>query len=143
MQIFWNLVNRISIQHRNHCPLFDVGEERDLFAGAVVDIDRASAQQYICLKTYGAQFLDRVLSWLSFNFTRGRNVGHQGEVHEQCTRCTRLKLQLPQRFQERLTLDITDGTSHLNDRHIGSLSTRNHTSFDLICDVRNDLNSST
>ena len=142
MQIFWNLVNRISIQHRNHCPLFNVGKKRDLFSGAVVDIDRASAQQHICLKAYGAKFLDRMLSWLSFNFTGSRNVGHQGEVHEQCARGTCLKLQLPQRFQERLAFDVTDGTSHLNDRHIGSLGARNHTSLNLVCDMRNDLNSS-
>jgi len=50
VKAFRNLVDRICVEYRNYCALFNVSKERDFAARTFIDIYRATAEQHICLK---------------------------------------------------------------------------------------------
>ena len=64
-------------------------------------------------------------------------------MHKHRTVRTHFNFQLTNCFQEWLGLNITHGATDLNQCHIAAFSTGNHAVFDLIGDVRNNLNRTT
>lgn len=94
----------------------------------------------------GAQRSNRVLGWLGLQFLAGADVGHQRDVNEEDVAAADVLADLACRFEERLGLDVPDGSTDFGDDHVGSLLAlarlgcrQAHTALDLIGDVRDDL----
>jgi hypothetical protein len=93
-----------------------VGEQRDLAALAIGQRLLAAAQQHVGLDADAAQFLHRVLGRLGLQLARGRDVRHQGEVHEHRHVLAALDAQLADGFEERQRFDVADGAADLDQR---------------------------
>ena len=137
------LINRVGIHQRNHRSLVHVGEEGDLAARAFVDLYGASAQQHLGLQANRAQFFNRVLGRLGFDFAGSRNIGNERQVHEQRIGRAQLQLELTHRLQKRLALDVACGAAHFHHRDFCVSRALDNPAFDFIGDMRNDLHRAT
>ncbi len=97
------------------------------------------ADQHIGLQADGAQFLDRMLGRLGLGLAGGGDIGHQGQVHQHGAARPDLHPQLADGFEERLRLDVADGTADLHQGHIGIAGALDDASLDLVGDVRDHL----
>ncbi|MNM57342.1 hypothetical protein D3C81_685400 [compost metagenome] len=139
VQAHRNAVQHIDVGHADHRALGDVGELGDLATLRIRHRLFRAAQQHVRLDADRAQFLHRVLGRLGLQFTRGGDVRHQGEVHEQCLFRATLGTHLADRLQERQRLDVADGATDLHQGHVEALGGFVHAATDLVGDVRNDL----
>ena len=137
------LINRVGIHQRNHRSLVHVGEQGNLAARTIVDLNGAAAQQHLGLQTYRAQFLDRVLGRLGFDFTRSRNIGNERQVHQERIGRAQLQLELTNRLEKRLTLYVACGAAHFHHCHFCVPRALNDPALDFIRNVRNDLHRAT
>ena len=77
-----HFVDGVDIGHRDDAPCLNIGEQRNLVFLIVRNHAVGAAQQGIGLNANFAQFLDRVLCGLGFEFACRRNPGYIGEVHK-------------------------------------------------------------
>ena len=140
LQVTGYLINRVRIHKGDHGPLFYVGEQGDLAACALVHFNRAAAQQHFGLQTNRAQFLDRVLGRLGFDFTGSRNVRNKREVHKQRIGRPQLQHELTHCLEEGLAFNVACGAAYFHHGDLGIPRSLDDPIFDLVSDVRNHLN---
>ena len=100
---------------------------------------RRSAEQDVRLNTDLAQFLDRVLGRLGLQFARGWDIGQQRQVDEAGTVAPFFDAHLTDGLEEGQRLDVAHRTTDLDNGHLGIARTLTDVQFDLIRDVRDDL----
>ena len=120
--------------------LFNVGKQRDLVPRGHVDRVVGAADQHVRLQADGAQFLHRVLSRFGLGFAGGGDVRHQRQVHQHGALGAYFDTQLANGFEERLRLDVADRAADFDHGHVSIAGTLDDAAFDLVGDVRNDLN---
>ena len=76
----------------------------------------ASAYQNVRLDSHSLKFLDTCLGRFGLHFLRSFEVWDQGYMNEDCIVMSHIMLELTDGFQERLALDVTNGSSDLDDR---------------------------
>ncbi len=81
-----------------------------------------------------------MLGGLGFNLAGGRYIGHKGQMDIDDIFLAHIEPELPNRFKERQTFDITDGTADFNDDDIDILGGLYNALLDFIRNMRNDLN---
>ena len=107
---------------------------REGFHGAADDDVRLDAD--------GAQFLDGVLRRLCLEFVRSFDVRDEGDVDVDDVISVRyVFLDLADGFEEWQGLDITDGAADFGDDDVCIVisSDTEHAVFDLVCNMRDDL----
>ena len=77
-----------------------------------------------------------MLGGLGFELTGRADVRQQSQMDEQRPVALELAMNLAQRFEERLALDVADGAAHLGDDHLGICLTRD--AFDALFDLVGD-----
>ena len=82
-----------------------------------------------------------MLGGLGLQLAGRANVGQQGEVDEERPIALELAMDLAQRLQEWLTLDVADGAANFGDDHlsVGLASDPLDALLDLVGDVRHNL----
>ena len=98
-----------------------------------------TAHQDVGLQADGTQFLDGMLGGFGLDFTRRAEVRHQRQVNYACPLGADFKPELADGLQERLRLDIPDGTASLDDHDVHACADHLDTSLDFVGDVRNHL----
>ena len=90
------------------------------------------------------QLLYAVLSRLGLGFTRGFEIRDEREMNEHHILFADIQRDLANRFQKRQAFDVADGSAQFGDHNVdvGSCQFQDGR-FDLIRDVRNNLNCST
>src|SRR5579859_994 len=134
-----HLVDRVDVERLDHPLLADVAEQRDLLALAQRDLAVAAAQQHVRLDAEAEQFLDRMLGRLGLEFARGRDIGHEGQVHEHRAFLAEFVRQLANRLEERQALDVADRAADLAQDEILVRDVGLDEFLDGVDDVRNDL----
>ena len=134
-----DLVDVVGVHGRDHGPLLDVGEQRDLAPLLVRQLVAAAAQQHVGLDADRTQFLDRVLGGLGLDLAAADDR-HQRQVHEHAVVAAELDRHLPDRLQERQRLDVADRAADLDHADVRLAGTELDAAPDLVGDVRNDLN---
>lgn len=86
------------------------------------------------------QFLDGVLGRLGLQFACRRNIGHQRQVKIDRRAARQVVAELTDRFHERHRLDVTHRAANLADDEVVIVIAFDHEIFDLVGDMRNDLN---
>ncbi len=119
--------------------LVDIGEQRNLAAGVLVDLVVGAADQDVRLQADGAQLLDRVLGGLGLGLAGRGDVGHQRQVHQQRALVALLHAHLAHGLHEGLGLDVTGGAADLDNRHVIAAGTVTDALLDGVGDVRDDL----
>jgi hypothetical protein len=82
-----------------------------------------------------------MLGRLGFQLAGGGNPRHQREMEIAGILPAFLNAHLTNRFEKRQGFDVADRAADLDDRHIGALGAAPDVLFDLVGNVRNDLNS--
>ena len=81
-----------------------------------------------------------MLGGLGFEFGGRLQVGHQGQVNVDAILTTSVERELPDRFQEWKTLNITNRSANLGDHHIHIVGRQaSDGGLDLVGDVGNNL----
>ena len=120
----------------------DVAEEGDLPLHIVGNFLFRAAHDDIRLDADAAQFLDAVLGGLRLELARRGDVGNEGDVDiEHVVPVRHVFFHLTDRFEEGLGFDIAHGAADLGDDDVRVVFAAHteHTVFDLIGDVRDDL----
>ena len=133
------LVDRVQVGGGDHRILADIAEERDLGPLLVRDRLVGAADQHVWRDADGAEFLDGVLGRLGLELARGGDPGQQGEVHEDAVAARAFLRELPDRLEERQTLDIADGAADLAELEVGLVVADGEEVLDLVSDVRDHL----
>ena len=139
MQPKRQLVDVVDVNAADDGLLVHVGEQRDLAALAVGQRLFAAAEQDVGLDADGAKFLHRVLGRLGLQLAGGRDVGHQGQVHEDRLVRTAFGADLADGFEERQRFDVADGTADLDQADIETFGRRVDAALDLVGHMRDDL----
>ena len=134
-----DLVDGIGVEALDDGFRHHIAEKRDLAPLFNRDRTVGAAQQDVRLDADFAQFLDRMLGRLGLQFTGRRNVRQQCQMHVADVVAPLLDAHLADGFKERQRFDVTDRTTDLDDRHVGTLGARLDLALDLVGDVRNDL----
>ena len=134
-----NLVDVVEIDGRDDRLLRHIGEGGDLATLAVRQRLLAAAQQDVGLDADRTQFLDRVLGRLGLQLAGGRDVRHQGQMHEDRLLAAAVGADLADGFEERQRLDVADGAADLDQRHVVTGRGFVDRALDGVGDVRDDL----
>ena len=84
-----------------------------------------------------------MLGRFGFGFAGSFDVRHQRQVHQHGTLRPQFDLELTDRLQKWLGLDIPHRTAHFHQGNVGITGTGDHTPFDLVGDVRDHLHGAT
>ncbi len=134
-----DLVDSVSVPHRNHGVFLDVREQGNLGPLVVRNRTVGTAQQCIWRNTDFAQFLHTMLGRLGLQFTGRYQIWHQGQMDESGSITAGTQAQLTRCFEERQGFDITDGTADFHQRHVETFGAAIDVILDFIGDMRNDL----
>jgi hypothetical protein len=121
--------------------LGDVGEQGDLLALRLAQLDFGPAHQHVRLDADGPQFLHGMLRGLGLDLVGGAQEGHQGQVHEHGIAAV-VHAELADRFEERQRLDITHRAADFDHGHIEALRGPHDPVLDLVGHVRDHLDGS-
>src|SRR5262245_41258781 len=80
-----------------------------------------------------------MLSGFGLHFAGGLQIRHQSDVDVERVAFAHLAAHLPDRLEERERFDIADGPTDLDDRQVYTFGGASDRVFDLVGDVRNDL----
>lgn len=120
-----------------------VAEHTDLSLHIRRECLHSTADDDIRLDSDGAQLLDGVLGRLCLEFVSGFDVWYECDVNiDDVISIRYVFLDLTDGFEEWQGLDITDGATDLRDDDVCIVISADteHAVFDLVCDMRNDLN---
>jgi hypothetical protein len=134
-----DLVDGRHVHALDHRAEIDVAEERDLALHLLRQRPLGAADEEVGLDADLHQLAHGVLRGLRLDLVRGRDVRHQGEVHEDGVRLPHLLPELADRLQERLRLDVADRAAHLHEHHVVAGRDALDGALDLVGDVRDDL----
>ena len=135
-----HVVDARGIHAVDHAFGIHVAHQGDLVLDGLVERAVGAQHQGIRGDAELAQHHHGMLGRLGLEFVGGRNVRHEGDVHEHAVVGTQVATHFACGLEERLRFDIADGAADLGDDHvdvIGGLGT--HAGLDFIGDVRNDL----
>jgi len=119
--------------------LADVAELRDLGALGIGQRLFTAAQQDVGLDAQRGELSHAVLRGLGLQLARRRDIGHQGDVHEQRVLAADLVAQLADRLDERQRFDIADGAADLAQHEVEIIGFGLGEFLDRIGHVRDDL----
>ena len=117
-------------------------QNRAIFERRSCDSGRSERhKQNVGSDTDLAQFANGVLRRFGFQFARGGDVRHQRDVNEERVAGAFFVAHLANRFQKRQRFDVADRAADLDDDDVRLvfLGDRADRVFDLVGDVRNDL----
>ena len=97
----------------------DVAEARDLSADGLLHLVVGAAHDEIWLDPHTAQLLHGVLRGLCLHLVRGGDVGHERDMDETHVGRPLVTPKLPHGLNERLTLDVADGSAELGNHDVG------------------------
>ena len=134
-----HLVQRLRVQVLNDVLRGHVAELGQLLPHLHGHGVVAATHQHVRLDALGLELLDGVLGGLGLELLGGLQVGDQRDVDEQHVLPGHLPLELAQRLDEGLALDVADGAADLGDDHVLVLGDAVQLALDLVGDVGNDL----
>ena len=134
-----HLIQRFRIEILDDEARGHVAEAGQLFAHALGDGIIAAADQHAGLYAHGLQRLDRVLRGLGFQLLAALEVRNQRNMNKQHVVAIIFPLELTNRLDEGLTLDITDGAADLGDDDVAILTDAMELVLDFVGNVGNDL----
>src|SRR5208282_872471 len=139
MKMQRHFVDRLDVGRRDYTIFLNIAEMRDLRLDLLIELLVASANQQVGLNPEPGQFLDAVLGRFGLHFTGGLDVGNQRQMNVDHVLASELPSEFAHRFQERQALDVADRAADLHDAQIGALGSGQDAAFDLVGDVRDDL----
>ncbi|GBC80823.1 hypothetical protein HRbin09_02073 [bacterium HR09] len=116
-----------------------VAEERDLSPHFLGKVAIHAANQDVRLNTDGPQLLHRMLGGFGLELVRGRQVGHQRDVHVDGVAPAHVLTELADGLQKRQRLDVTHGAANFHDDHVVIFGHIANGGFNFIGNVRNHL----
>ena len=134
-----DLVDVTRIDRRDHRPLLDIGEQRDLAPLLGGQRVLRAAQQDVGLDADATEFFDRMLGGLGLDLAGTADHRHQRQVHEHTVAATEFHAQLADRLQERQRLDVTNRATDLDHADVGVAGAEQDVALDLVGDVRDHL----
>ncbi len=122
----------------------NIAKEGDLLSFLLRNVLFASADEDIGLNTDLSKQANGVLGWFGFEFCRGFEVGDKRQMDKEAVLLANFLRKLTNGLQKRQALDISNGsTDFSNDDIGGAIGHSADDPFDLVGDVRDDLNSFT
>ena len=118
----------------------DIAERRDLVADLFVHLVVGAQDNDVRRDAQAAQLLDGVLGGLGLHLVRCGDVGEQRHVDVADVLVSHILAELADSLDERLRLDVADGTANLGDDDVGAglVGHAVHTRLDLVGDMGND-----
>ena len=119
----------------------DITEVCHLRPQAVTQLMLGAQHQHLRLYAQPLQLLHAGLRGFGLQLSSCCQIGHQGQVYVQCPPWSQFPSQLSDGFQERLALDVADGSAYLRDDEVQLLlrSLQQDAPFDFIRNMRNHL----
>src|SRR6266508_2804833 len=105
-------------EHGDYGSRLDVAEERYLVADVGGDGPVTAADYNVRLDANRAQLTNGVLGGLGLQLAGGRDVGQEGDVDRYGVVPALFVPHLPDCLEKRLSLDVSDGSTHLNDDYL-------------------------
>ena len=136
-------VDAVGVDRRDHGAFRDIGEQGNLAPFAIRYRAVGPAHQHVRLDADRAQFLDGMLGRLGLDLTSRRDIGHQGQVHEEDIFAPHLDAHLTDRLKERQGLDVADRASDLDQRYVRITGAAQDALLDFVGDMRNHLHCAT
>ena len=133
-------IDAVGIERLDHRAFAHVAEQRQLAPLFLRDRSVAAAQQNVRLDADRAQFLDRMLGRLGFQFARAGDVRQQRQVNIDRVMARQFVAELPDRLEERQALDVADRAADLAQHEVEVLVAVADEILDRVGDVGNDLN---
>ena len=134
------LVNDANVRRRHDCIHGNVAEVRDLLFETSRKLAIHPTEQYFRLNPEAQKLLDRVLCRLRLELPGCGDVRDECHVDRDAVLGTELDAQLAHGLEERQRLDVADRAADFNDCYVDVARGLTYASFDLVGDVRNDLN---
>ena len=98
-----------------------------------------TAHQNVRCDPDGLQFLNGVLCWFGFQFTRGRKVWQQCQVHKDGLPAWKVVVELADRFKERQSFDIAHSPADFAQHEVNFVIANVQEFFDFVGDVGHNL----
>src|SRR5207244_12252304 len=123
-------------------PTIHLTEERNPVGDLVRDRVIGPRADHVGLNADRPQLFDAVLGWLGLQLACRADIGQQGEMDEKRPIPFELAMDLAQRLEEWLTLDVADRASNFGDNHmcVRLSSDALDPLLDLVGDVRHYVN---
>jgi hypothetical protein len=134
-----HIVDMFAVHHRDDVLHVHVAEQGDLVLHLLGDLPLGAAEQDVRLDADLAQFHDRMLGRLGLQLASRADVGHQGDVDVEGVAGSPVEAELADGLQEGERLDVTHGSAHFDDGHIGALGILDDLALHLVGDVRDYL----
>ena len=112
------LIKNIHIKILDDSLLRDITELRNLFFDAVVQRKVGTTYQDIRLNTHTLQFFDTGLCRFGFKLSGSFQIWDQRHMDENTVLMSHIMLELAERLQERLTLNIAHGSANLDNSYL-------------------------
>jgi len=129
----------LTIHYRNDIIHIHVTEQGNLVFHILRQFPFRTAEQDIRLDADFAQFHDRMLSRLCFQFTGGADIGYQGDVNVERIACAPVEPELADSLQKGKRLYVANSTANLDDGNIGALGVLDDLVLHLVGNVGNNL----
>ncbi len=103
----------------NDIFFFDITEQRDFGFQIFFDGVIGAAHDDVRLDAYATQFFHAVLGRLGLQFVCGADIGQEGDVNVDGVFSADVFAHLPDRLEERQSLNVTDRAAHFDDDDLG------------------------
>ena len=125
----------------NHAVGLYVAEHRNLLENRGLERLVAAEHDDIGVDAHAEKLLHGVLRGLGFMLVRATQKRHQRDMDKEAVLPSDFEGNLPNRFDEGLRFNVTDGAADFGNDHIGVrlLTDAVHEILDFICNVRDDL----
>ena len=140
----WCFIEIFYVQVLKYVVSRKITEQGNLVLHRIIQRVFRTADNDIRLDSHSLKFFYACLCRFCLHFLRRSQIRNQCNVDQDNIFCSALMLELTDGFKERLAFDITDSTADLNDSNLRICCSRVtvETALDLICNMRDYLNSS-
>ena len=137
----WRLIEIFNVKILKYIAVRHVTEQRDLVLETLIERMLGTADDDIRLDTHSLQLFDARLCRLCLKLAGCLDIWNQCYMNEDCILVPYFVLELTDCLEERLALDVADGTADFNDGNVCLLGSKVpvEAALDLVCDVRDDL----
>ena len=135
------LVEIFNVKILKYIAVRHVTEQRDLVLETLIERMLGTADDNIRLDTHSLQLFDARLRRLCLKLAGCLDIWNQCYMNEDGILVPYFMLELTDCLEERLALDVADGTADFNDGNVCLLGSKVpvEAALDLVCDVRDDL----
>ncbi len=133
------LVDRAEVVSGHDRLFAHVAEQRDLLAFLVGDRLLRAADEDIRRDADGLQFLDAVLRRFGLEFTRRRQPGQEGQVHENALAAGFVMAELTDGLEEGQAFDVAHRAANFAEHEIDLILADRDEFLDFVGNMRNDL----